>query len=253
MNLESEKTENKLYIYGRQPVLEALRSLCDVEKIWMAKDAKGKTIHQIDTNARLKKTVIQRINKNEIQKFVGNVVHQGVAALVSMDPFLTTYQFDKLLQTRPNPLILILDQIQDVHNLGAIIRTAEVAAVDVLVIPEKGTAQINSTVAKTSAGALFNIKMYKVAELITLIEKLKNADVRVYATLPSIEKSIYDADFTKSTAFVIGSEGKGIRKNMLKFCDEGLSIPQYGKTNSLNVSVSTAIVLYEVIRQRHFS
>lgn len=252
MSLEPEKKDNKIYIYGRQPVLEALRSPCTVENIWLARDAQGKVIHQIEKNAQLKKTAIKRINKNDIQKFVGSVVHQGVAALVNTTPFLTEDQFENLIKTTPNPLILILDQIQDMHNLGAIIRTVEVTGADVLVIPEKGTAQINATVAKTSAGALFNVKLYKVSELITLIEKIKSMDIKVYATLPGMNKSIYDGDFTKGTAFVVGSEGIGIRKNILKFCDEGLSIPQYGKTNSLNVSVATAIVLYEVIRQRHF-
>ena len=247
-----QNTLNELCVYGRQIVLEALRSACNVKNIWIAKNAAGKNIGQIKKLAELKGVPIQYVNQNDLQKIVGAVVHQGSAALVKFKPFINDDLFYQIIQSKSNPFILILDQIQDTHNLGAILRTAEITAVDIIVIPQKGSAQINATTAKTSAGALFNIKLYQAGDIPNLIESLRQTNIPTYAAASDAKKNIYEVDLKKSAAVIIGSEGRGVRKNLADLCDASISIPQYGKVNSLNASVSAAVILYEVIRQRHY-
>lgn len=242
----------KLNIYGRQPVFEALRFQSDVEEIWIAKDISGKPIKQIEEIAKKNSIKINYIEKNDIQRIVGSVVHQGVAAKVNFNNFVDDESLESLLINCKYPFILILDQIQDPHNLGAILRTIEITNADLIVLPEKGSAPINATVAKTSAGALFGVKIHQVENLDQFIQLLKQRDIFVFATSVSAKQTIYQTDFTIPTALVIGSEDKGIRKHIKTICDELITIPQLGKLNSLNVSVSTAIIIYEVIRQRHF-
>lgn len=240
-------------IYGRQPVIEALRSGHQVEKIWLARNISGRVIPHIKNLANNNKVELVHVDKNDLQKIVGAVVHQGVAARVRYSGLLSQIDLENLLAEKANPFLLILDQVQDPHNLGAIIRTAEIAGVDGLVIAGKGSARINATVAKTSAGALFNIKIFQAEILDTVFEELQAKGIKIYATTPGSGRSIYQAEFSTGLAVVIGSEGQGVRKNLLRLCDERLTIPQFGRTNSLNASVSTAIVLYEVVRQRHFA
>ena len=250
--MDNFNTELDLYIYGKQPVLEALTFPDIVKKIWIAPDATGKPINQIKRLAEQNDKVINYIPKNDIQKFVGAVVHQGVAAHVIFNPFIADEVLEKFILAKKNPLILILDQIQDPHNLGAIIRTAEIAQTDLIVLSAKGTAPVNATVAKTSAGALFGIKLYQSTILVDTIERLKTLDIKILTSLPNTANTIYQADLTNPLALLIGSEDRGIRKHLLNLSDESVSIPQMGKVNSLNASVSAAIILYETMRQRHF-
>ncbi|MEJ2054216.1 MAG: RNA methyltransferase [Calditrichaceae bacterium] len=213
---EKENIPVTLKIYGRQPVYEALRSMNVVLEVWLAKQIAGRSVKQIENSAAKKNIKIQYVEKDEIQKLAGAVVHQGVAAVVQLNNFINESKLDNYLEKLENPLVLILDQIQDPHNIGAILRTAEITGVDLIIIPSKGSAPINETVAKTSAGALFNV-------------------------------------FTIPVALITGSEDKGVRKNIQQLCDGLIQIPQLGKLNSLNASVSTAVILYEIVRQRHFS
>ena len=239
-------------IYGRQPVFEALRFRCDIQNIWIAKGSKDKPIRQIEEAAIKNNVKIYHVDKNDIQKIVGAVVHQSVAAEVNFNNFVDEDLLDSFLDECKNPFILILDQIQDPHNLGAIIRTTEITNADLIVLPIKGTAPINATVAKTSAGALFGVKIFQTENLAHLIQQLQQRGIFVFATDVSARQSIFQVDFSNPTALVIGSEDKGVRKNIQVLCDELITIPQFGKLNSLNASVSTAVILYEVIRQRHF-
>ena len=242
-----------LKIYGRQPVFEALRSQCDVLNIWLARGMTGKPIKQIEEAAAKRNVRIDRVDKNDIQKVAGAVVHQGVAASVKYNGFVDDISLDSFIANCKNPLILILDQIQDAHNLGAILRTTEITNTDLIVLPLKGSAPINATVAKTSVGALFSIKIHQAANVSQLLKQFQQKGIFVFATTVSARQSIFQVDFTNPTALVIGSEDKGVRKNIQKLCDEFITIPQFGKLNSLNASVSTAIMMYEVIRQRYFN
>lgn len=241
-----------MFIYGRQPVLEAIRSPHQVKQVLLAKGSTGKVIAQIEKACRTRQILLKMIEKNQLQKFVGPVVHQGVVAEVVFDPYLTETQFEALLQHAEQPFLLVLDHVQDPHNVGAILRTAEIAGVDCVILPQKGSAPLNATVAKTSAGALFYNQFYQVENLETVLQQLAERNITRFAALPSAGQIIYQSNFKQALAIVIGSEDKGVRKNLLKFCDQSIKIPQFGHVNSLNASVSTAIILFEVVRQRHF-
>ncbi len=243
----------QLYIYGRQPVYEALRSTHRVLQVYLAEAASGKIIGKIRQLCEQKHVPTNSVAKNDLQKLVGPVVHQSVVALVAFQPFLSAGAWHYLIHEKPNPLILVADQIQDPHNLGAILRTAEITNVDCIVLPVKGGAPLNATVAKTSTGALFYSRFYRAPSTEKILLTLQENDFAVFATMPSAEQTIYESDFTRKTALIIGSEDKGVRKNLLHYCTHTVKIPQFGHVNSLNASVSAAIVLYEVIRQRHFA
>jgi 23S rRNA (guanosine2251-2'-O)-methyltransferase len=240
-------------IYGRQPILEALRYGDSVKKIWLASDLSGKPVRQIQNLAENKKIPLFTISKNDIQKYVGSVVHQGIAAQISFNPFVTEADLETFLQSKNNPLIVILDQVQDPHNLGAIIRTCEITGVDLIVLTAKGSAPINATVAKTSAGALFGVKLHQTENLLAVIDLFKRTGIQTFAATTHAEFNIYDADFKRAIALIIGSEGIGVRKNLLSYCDLKVTIPQIGKINSLNASVSASVILYEALRQRFYS
>ncbi len=237
-------------IYGRQPLLEALRSSAKVEQVWLAKDLQGPSVKQIKTLLTQDNILTEWLQKDAIQKIVGPVVHQGVAAQVQIRLVENESAFTQILEEKENPLVLILDQVQDPHNFGAILRTAEVSGVDIVVMPLKGSAEINATVAKTSAGGLFYVPIYRCPNLLETFEALKSLNIQIVATLPHAGLSMYQADFKKATAIIVGNEGQGVRKNIVPFADHSIYIPQKGLLNSLNASVSTAVVLYEALRQR---
>lgn len=188
--------------------------------------------------------------KAKLQILCGAVIHQGFVAQMGEYRYVMENNLFQFIKEDPHPVILILDQIQDTHNLGAIIRTAESVRVTALVIAEKGGAEVNATVAKTSAGAIFHCPIHHAENLIVLLEKLKTAGIRIIGTVMNREKVIYKVDLTGGLAVIVGSEGKGIRKNILFHCDDQVSIPMRGSIDALNVSVSTGIVLYEILRQR---
>ncbi len=197
-----------------------------------------------------KGVAVDYMPKAKLQILCGAVVHQGYVARLSDYKYLNEEDFFQLLHKISQPLVLILDQIQDTHNLGAIIRTAESVNLTALVMAEKGGAEINATVAKTSAGAIFHCPIHRTPDLIVFLEKLKTTGLKIVGTVMAGQYTIYQADLNTGLAVIVGSEGKGIRKNILMHCDEQVSIPMFGRIDSLNVSVSTAVVLYEIIRQR---
>jgi len=244
------KKAEKFIVYGRQPVVEALRSEYKIIAIWLARDLQGKVVAQIERLAKSKDVKIRSVDKNEIQKLSGPVVHQGVAAEMQPLKIKAENHLDGFLADKENPFLLILDQVQDPHNMGAILRTAEISGVDAIILPEKGSAQLNATVAKTSAGALFHLNIFRVQYLESVIETLNGNDVLTGALMPGSENSMYQKDFKKPLAIIVGSEGPGVRKNIAGLCSDRITIPQFGKIESLNASVATAVVLYEVVRQR---
>lgn len=248
-----QKEKDSLVIYGRQPVVEALKSNYKIEQLWLARDLQGKVIAQIKNLAENKNLDIRTVDKNEIQKLSGPVVHQGIAAVIEPLNVGNENELSDFLKEIPNPFLIVLDQIQDPHNLGAILRTAEICDVDAIILPEKGSAQLNDTVAKTSAGALFHLKIFRLFELEKCFEFFEVYNVYSFALLPGAERSMYEMDLKKSLAVIVGSEGQGVRKNIARLCSTRISIPQFGKVDSLNASVASAVILYEVVRQRKFS
>lgn len=249
---KSNESRIKLNIYGRQPVLEALRSGIPIDQVWLAEGLKGPSIQSILYFLKKNELPMKTIRKDALQKIVGAVVHQGVAAGVTINLIENDWALTNLLKDKPNPLLLVLDQVQDPHNFGAILRTAEISGVDAVIMPLKGSSDITATVAKTSAGALFYIPIYRCDDLLETFSLFKSMNIKLFATLPRTENSMYQVNLKQGCAILVGNEGQGVRKNLLPFCDEALYIPQRGRIQSLNASVSTAVVLYEALRQRHY-
>lgn len=159
-------------------------------------------------------------------------------------------QFGETLAAIKNPFVLILDQVNDVRNFGAIIRTAEISGVDGIIIQNNSSAPINSDTIKTSAGAIFNIPICKVNHIKDAIYHLKSIDISIVSASEKANKNVYDVDFTKPVAVIMGSEQRGINKSIINLSDEVVKLPMYGKIQSLNVSVACGVFLYEVVRQR---
>ena len=180
--------------------------------------------------------------------------HQGVVAQISPISF---YDLDALVtavkETKEHPLFLVLDQLSDVRNFGAIIRTAECTGVDGIIIQKKGSAPINGDTIKTSAGAVFNIPICKVDHIKDALYYFQASDIKIIAATEKTENSLYITDFTKGCAIVMGSEGKGISPSVLKIVDAKAKLPMFGNIASLNVSVACGIFLYEAVRQRQSS
>lgn len=242
-----------LYVYGRQAVIEALKSGIKIYNVWLAKDQEGASIRQIKSLAGNRQIELQIVSKDTIQKLAGAVVHQGVVIKTEPGRFLSEKDFNILIEENQNPLFLVLDQIQDPHNLGAILRTADITSVDAVILAEKGSADLSATVAKTSAGAMFHVPLYRISKIQPVLEMMQKCGINIYAMVHTAERLIYQADFTRGTAVIIGNEGRGVRKNLLPFCNNTIRIPQFGKVNSLNASVSTGVILYEIVRQRKFT
>ena len=248
-----EKEDLKEFVvYGRQPVIEALRSEYHVHKILLARETDKKTIQPLLNQIEKKDVPVQYLKKAELQRHCGPVHHQGVVACIEAFKYRSETEILKKIGLTGPSFILILDQIQDPQNLGAIFRSAEIAGVDAVIIPDKGSAAINATVAKTSAGAIFHCPVCRPGDLAVTLQQLKQAGLRLYALVAHQKKTIFESDLTHPLALVIGSEGRGVRKNIERLCDDTLSIPGIGKIDSLNASVSTAIVLFEVLRQRRY-
>ena len=239
-----------MYIYGKQPVLELLRSDHAVIRLMVAKTLEPRTAHTLKNRAEAKKILFQEYQKNDLQRFCGSVVHQGIVAEIKAYAYVKEEILIKKISVESNPLVLILDQVQDVHNVGAIIRSCEIAGITALILPEKGSVRINETVAKTSAGAIFHCAIHQASDLHALLVKIAEMDLTIVAMVPHQELTIYEANLKKPLAVLVGSEGRGVRKNLLPYCSQKLSIQQYGRLDSLNVSVATALVLFEARRQR---
>ena len=201
--------------------------------------------------ARQRKIVIVEKDKKDMEKIANNKNYQGVIAFV---PPFSYCEIEDILEyakeKNEEPFVLILDGIEDPHNLGSIIRTAETAGVHGIIIPKRRSAQVNSTVNKTSAGATNFMKIARVNNINETIEYLKNNDIWIYGTDGEAKEMYYDEDMTGNVAIVIGSEGFGMSRLVKENCDFLLKIPMKGKITSLNASVSAGIIMYEVVKQR---
>ena len=238
-------------IEGRNPVMELLESGKDINKIYIAKGEKHGSITKIIAKAKENKVVIVEMEKEKLNKMAQTENCQGVIALVP--PFDYCSVDDILNEAKSKnekAFILILDGIEDPHNLGSIIRTAETAGVHGIIIPKRRSASVNSTVSKTSAGATNFMKIARVNNLNETIQYLKDNDVWIYGTDMDTDKMYYDEDMTGNVAIVIGSEGFGMSRLVKENCDFLIKIPMKGKITSLNASVSAGIVMYEVVKQR---
>ena len=246
-----EKPEFDDQVEGRNAVLELLESGKDINKIFVEKGEKHGSIHKIIAIAKERRIIIVEKEKRQMQEMAQNQNYQGVIAIV---PPFEYCEIEDILEEAENknedPFVLILDGIEDPHNLGSIIRTAETAGVHGIIIPKRRAAAVNSTVAKTSAGAVEYMKIARVTNISDAIDKLKRAGLWICGTDINTEKYYYNQDLTGPIGIVIGNEGSGMSEKVRKNCDFLVKIPMKGKVTSLNASVSTGIVIYEALKQR---
>ena len=224
----------------------------DINKIYITKGELKGSINKIIAIANEKKVIIVQKDKKQMDMMAQTENYQGVIAVVPPYEYADVEDIlDVAKERNEDPFILILDGIEDTHNLGAIIRTAETAGVHGIIIPKRRAAQVNSTVSKVASGALQYMKIARVNNISDTISKLKDNGVWVCGTAIDAEKYYYDQSLTGPLAIVIGNEGKGISELVKRNCDFLVKIPMKGKVTSLNASVSTGIVVYEAVKQRN--
>lgn len=243
-------SEKNTLVFGRHPVLDALRSGAQFDKIFLQQGTRGDFEKEVRRLCREHDVPLQYVPKEKMNKMVkGN--HQGIAGHLAL---LNYYRLDDIVpgifEKGEMPLILLLDRITDVRNLGAIARSAEVCGVHALVVPKSGSALINADAVKTSAGALTRLHVCRENSLVTAVEYLQNAGVQVFASDLKAEKYIFELDFKAPLALIAGSEDEGVHPSLLGRAQELFKIPQVSGTDSFNVSVAVGIMLYEVVRQR---
>lgn len=242
--------KEKEMIFGIRAVIEAVEAGKDIDKVLVKRELSGELFKELQEVLRRYEIPMQKVPLERIDR-ITRKNHQGVIAFTSA----VTYQ--KLEQIIPflyeqgkNPFILVLDGITDVRNFGAIARTCEVAGVDAIVIPARGSVSVNADAIKTSAGALHSIPVCRENNLKDAILFLKNSGIKVVAATEKAAEFYTDTDFSVPTAIVMGSEDEGVATEHLRICDELVKIPQFGTIQSLNVSVAAGVMIYEVVKQR---
>ena len=231
-----------MIVYGRNVAKEILKNNKKVEKILLQDNFDDKEILSLIENRKL---LVNRLNKKEFSKF-DKYSHQGIILYIEDFKYV---DFDEI-SGEESSVIVILDHLEDPHNLGAIIRTCEAAGIDGIVIPKDRSVEVNSTVMKTSAGALENVKVAKVVNLVQTMKKLKEKGYWIVGTDMENSVDYREIDYSGKICIVIGSEGFGMTKAVKEECDFIARIPMYGKINSLNASVAAGVMIYEVIRSK---
>ncbi|MBO5398542.1 MAG: 23S rRNA (guanosine(2251)-2'-O)-methyltransferase RlmB [Clostridia bacterium] len=245
---ETDKTYEDV-VAGRNAVMELLKSSKDINKIFVEKGERHGSINEIIARAKEARIVIVEVEKSKLNMMAEN--HQGVVAVVPPFNYCEIEDILDLAKEKgEDPFILVLDGIEDPHNLGSIIRTAETAGVHGIIIPKRRTVSVNATVAKTSAGATAYVKVARVNNINDSIRKLKDAGLWVIGTDGEAKTEYYNQDLKGPIAIIIGSEGFGMSKLVKENADILIKIPMKGQINSLNASVSAGIVMYEVVKQR---
>jgi 23S rRNA (guanosine2251-2'-O)-methyltransferase len=240
----------KDFIFGTRAVMEAIHAQKDIDKILVDKEVNNELVKELLALAKEEKINVVRVPEAKLNR-ITRKNHQGVVAHMSAIQYASLDNvIDECFSKGVAPLILVLDRITDVRNFGAMARTADCAGVHAIVIPEKGSAQINSDAVKTSAGALNHLPVCRVKNLYYTVKDLKKMGLNVVSVTEKTERLMYDADFSLPTALIMGSEEDGISQELMGISDEFVKIPLSGNIESLNVSVSAGVVIYEAIRQR---
>ena len=245
--MEENKTQ---MLYGIHPVMEAIRAGRTFDKVLLKQGMEGEQFRQLYALIGEKKINCQFVPVERLNRAVRGA-HQGVVAYVSQIELVGLEEMvEKAFGKTANPLLVILDGVSDVRNLGAVSRTLECVGGNGIIVPAKGGAAINAEAVKATAGALNRIDASRVPNLRYAAYYLKQAGFRIVAASEKVDKLIYDADLKGPVAIVMGSEGKGISSAMLELADEKVAIPMSGNIGSLNVSIAAAVVMYEAVRQR---
>ena len=251
MNNKTNENMNKSdVIAGRNPVSEAIRNGRAIDKILVAKGEKNGAVVGILAKAREKKILVKEVDRTKLDFVCGNETHQGIVAFAAVREYSTVEDILNYAQERGEaPFVMILDEVEDPHNLGAIIRTAECAGVHGVIIPKRRSASLSYTVGKASAGAVEYMRVARVTNIAVLIDELKEKGVWVYGA--DMNGTDYTkCDFSGACAIVIGNEGKGISRLVREKCDVIVSLPMKGKINSLNASVAAGILMYSAMKNR---
>ncbi len=244
------KLQQNNIICGRNPVLEAVRSGREIDRLLVAHGVSGGSVTAIIAKCNARGILIKEVSPQKLDFYCGGTNHQGVAVMFASQEYATVDEIFAVAESRnEKPFIIVCDEIEDPHNLGAIIRTAEASGVHGIIIPKRRSASLNATVAKSASGALEYMKVARVTNIPSTIEELKEKGVWVMGA--DMDGEDYtNVDFDLPVALVIGNEGKGIGTLTAKKCDRIISLPMLGKINSLNASVAAGILMYEVVNKR---
>lgn len=245
--MENRKSQ---YLFGMHPVLEAIRAGKKFDKVFLKQGLDGPQSRELMELLQQNGIIYQFVPVEKLNREVRGA-HQGVVAMIEQIDYVSLEDMvNNALARQDNPLLVILDGVSDVRNLGAIARSLECAGGNGIIVPAKGGAAINADAVKASAGALMRIDTCKVPNLKYAAYYLQQSGFRLIAATEKVDRMMYDADLTGPCAIIMGSEGKGISDAMLSLADEKVAIPMAGEISSLNVSVATSVILYEAVRQR---
>ncbi len=242
--------DQKNIIVGRKPVLEALSAGVDIDRIYLQQNLKGDIFYKIKSLAKKNGIKLHEVPQQKISSLSNHPNTQGVVAFKSLVDFLSVEKILEHSRNIKNPVLLICEQIQDTHNLGAIFRSAEAAGVVGIFVTKHNSAPISEIVEKTSAGAVSHLKIAEISNVMNLIKTLKDEGFWIVGSSLKNSQPYTSVDYSSPIALIVSNEEKGIRKLTAEHCDFLVNIPMKGKIQSLNVSVSAGILLYEVVRQR---
>ena len=242
--------EKDQFIFGIRAVIEAIQSGKEIDKLLIKKDINGELINELFALIKERHLVVQRVPVEKINR-ITRKNHQGVVAFLSA---VTYYNVEEvvpvLYEEGINPFLIVLDGITDARNFGAIARTCDCAGVNAIVIPERNSVSVNADAIKTSAGALNYVPVCREKNLVNVVKFLKTSGYKVVGASEKSSVNYTKVDYTGPVALILGAEDKGISNDLLKLCDDFVSIPEFGNINSLNVSVAGGVMMYEVVRQR---
>lgn len=238
-------------LVGRNAVTEALKSGRGINKLWIASGDREGSVAEIAALAKERGIVVQYVERAKIESLAGGHRHQGVLAYVAPVPYAELDDILKAAEAKGEaPFLVLLDELEDPHNLGALLRTADATGVHGILIPKRRSVSLNATVAKTSAGAVEYVPVARIGNIAQTLKKLKEKGFWVAGADMDGEKAYYEADLTGPLVLVVGSEGRGMSRLTKEACDFIVSMPMVGRINSLNASVAGSILMYESMRQR---
>jgi len=244
--------KEKVIVFGIRAIIEAIDSNKSINKVFIQRGLNNKNGFELIKKLNSKSIEISYVPIEKLNRLTPKN-HQGAVATISPIKFLNIQDLSELIESKQKELsLLILDQLSDVRNFGAIVRTAECSGVDCIIIQSSGSAPVNGDTIKTSSGAIFNVPICKVPHIKDAIFLLKQHEIKIYGASEKSETDLYQTNFGKKQAIIMGSEGKGLSNSVIKLCDSLIKIPLLGKIESLNVSVACGAILYELVRQKNY-
>ncbi|MFL2636874.1 MAG: 23S rRNA (guanosine(2251)-2'-O)-methyltransferase RlmB [Flavobacteriaceae bacterium] len=244
--------KEKVIVFGIRAIIEAVDSNKSINKVFIQRGLNNKNGFELIKKLNSKSIEISYVPIEKLNRLTPKN-HQGAVATISPIKFLNIQDLSELIESKQKELsLLILDQLSDVRNFGAIVRTAECSGVDCIIIQSSGSAPVNGDTIKTSSGAIFNVPICKVPHIKDAIFLLKQHEIKIYGASEKSEIDLYQTKFEKKQAIIMGSEGKGLSSSVIKLCDSLIKIPLLGKIESLNVSVACGAILYELVRQKNY-